>query len=73
MHSENPSRDLVESGDVRDSNVRVAESSTAERPSLVGRIRYWWSLSVAGLLLLTLGPPILFVSWLARHKEWVYP
>lgn len=25
------------------------------------------------MLLLILGPPVLFVSWLAGHKEWVYP
>ena len=72
MHSENPSSDLAESVDERDS-AREGESSTGARPRLGGRLRYWWSLSMAGLLLLILGPPVLLVAWLARHKEWVYP
>jgi 1-acyl-sn-glycerol-3-phosphate acyltransferase len=72
MHSENPSSDLVESGE-RHAQVREAESSTGARPSLAGRLLYWWSLFVAAMLLLILGPPVLFVSWLARRKEWVYP
>ena len=63
----------MESNDERASNVRVAESSTTEPASLAGRLRYWWSLFVAAMLLLILGPPVLFVSWLARHKHWVYP
>lgn len=72
-HSENPSSDLVESDDARPLSVREAESSTGESPRLAGRLLYWWSLFVASMLLLILGPPVLLVSWLARHKEWVYP
>jgi 1-acyl-sn-glycerol-3-phosphate acyltransferase len=49
-----------------------AESSTeASRRSLMGRAHYCWSLFVAAMLLLILGPPILTVSYLRRH--WVYP
>lgn len=62
----------MENGDAH-AHVREAESSTGTRPSLAGRLLYWWSLFVAAMLLLILGPPVLFVSWLARHKEWVYP
>lgn len=72
MHSENPSSDLVETGDAP-SGAREAESSMSGRASLAGRLLNCWSLFVAGLLLLIFGPPVLFVSWLARHKEWVYP
>lgn len=72
MHSENPSSDLVESGDAR-GVAREGESSTGARPRLAGRIRYWWSLFVAAMLLLIFGPPVILVSWMARHKEWVYP
>ncbi len=51
-----------------------AKSSTvAPRRSLAGRLRYYWSLFVAAMLLLIVGPPVISVSWLARHREWVYP
>lgn len=63
----------MESGDARERAVREGESSTGARPRLAGRLLYWWSLFVASMLLLILGPPVLLVSWLARHKEWVYP
>jgi 1-acyl-sn-glycerol-3-phosphate acyltransferase len=74
MHSENPSSDLVESGDApAQLTAREAESSTGEGGGLAGRLLYWWSLFVAAMLLLIFGPPVLLVSWLARRKEWVYP
>jgi 1-acyl-sn-glycerol-3-phosphate acyltransferase len=40
---------------------------------LVRRLHYWWSLFVAGTLLLLLGPPILSVAWLTRKHDLVYP
>ncbi len=40
---------------------------------ILNRLNYWWSLSVAGGLLLTLGPPVLFVAWIRRKHELVYP
>lgn len=49
------------------------ESSITRQPSLRGRLLYWWSLSVAGALLLIFGPPAILVSALAGHREWVYP
>lgn len=36
-------------------------------------MHYWWSLFVAGALLLIFGPPALFVAWLLKKKELVYP
>ncbi len=61
-HSENPSTELV-----------ADESSTRRRVSLGGRLRYWWSLAVAGALLLVLGTPSILVAWAARRRHWVYP
>ena len=49
------------------------ESSTTRHPSLRGRLLYWWSLFVAGALLLIFGPPAMLVSALAGHREWLYP
>ena len=50
-----------------------AKFSTAVRPSLGGRLFYYWSLCAAALLLLIFAPPALFVAWIARRREWVYP
>ncbi len=68
-HSENPSTELV---DKRDGE-RGDESNTRRRASLSGRLRYWWSLAVAGALLLVVGPPVILFSWAARRRHWVYP
>jgi 1-acyl-sn-glycerol-3-phosphate acyltransferase len=37
------------------------------------RLHYWWSLLVAGTLLLIFGPPVLLVAWLTRKHDLVYP
>jgi len=49
------------------------ESSITRHPSLRSRLLYWWSLFVAGALLLIFGPPAILVSAIAGHREWVYP
>jgi 1-acyl-sn-glycerol-3-phosphate acyltransferase len=36
-------------------------------------LHYWWSLFVAGALLLFLGPPILLFAWLVNKHDLVYP
>jgi len=40
---------------------------------IVRRLHYWWSLSLAGILLLLFGPPILFIAWLTGKHDLVYP
>jgi len=50
----------------------AGESSTEGR-SFIRRLHYWWSLCVAGALLLFLGPPILIIAWLVRKHDLVYP
>ena len=49
------------------------ESSTRQHRSLIRRLHYWWSLFVAGALLLILAPPILIVAWLTNKHDLVYP
>jgi 1-acyl-sn-glycerol-3-phosphate acyltransferase len=71
-HSENPSSDLVD-GRNAIKNVRVNESNTGHAPRLSRRLRYWWSLMVAGTLLLILGTPAILISWAAGRRHWVYP
>src|SRR5262245_61903655 len=50
----------------------AGESSTS-KPRLFRRLHYWWSLFVAGALLLILGPPILLIAWVVRKHDLVYP
>jgi 1-acyl-sn-glycerol-3-phosphate acyltransferase len=40
---------------------------------ILRRLHYWWSLFVAGALLLIIAPPVLLVAWLLRKHETVYP
>lgn len=53
----------------------AAALSAVARPrrTLAGRLHYFWSLTVAALLLLVFAPGALFVAWLFRRREWVYP
>jgi len=51
----------------------IAQSNTTANGGLAGRIRYWWSLSVAAALLLIFGPPALLTAWLTGKREVVYP
>jgi 1-acyl-sn-glycerol-3-phosphate acyltransferase len=40
---------------------------------ILRRVHYWWSLFVAGALLLIFGPPVLLVAWLSGKHDLVYP
>ena len=40
---------------------------------ILRRLHYWWSLFVAGALLLIFGPPVLLIAWLTRNHDLVYP
>jgi 1-acyl-sn-glycerol-3-phosphate acyltransferase len=71
-HSENPSSELVDERGARKSE-HAAESNTDGSGRLRDKLHYWWSLTVAGALLLILGTPVIFVSWLARRRHWIYP
>ena len=69
-HSESLSQKMTDDETLRE---RAVESSTATARTLMGRLCYWWSLTVAGALLLVFAPPALFVSYLAGRQHWVYP
>ena len=72
VHSADPSGGVVDAGSVTDRS-NPDESNTRSVPRLRDKALYWWSLAVAGTLLLTIAPPVLFVAWVARRHEWVYP
>jgi 1-acyl-sn-glycerol-3-phosphate acyltransferase len=71
LHSENPLHELMD----QDAKLKPheAQSNTRQPSRLSGRIFYWWSLFVAAMLLLIVGPPVIFVSWAVRRREWVFP
>lgn len=50
-----------------------AESSIAPRRTLAGRLWYWWSLFVAAMLLLVIGPPSITAARVAGRRHWLYP
>lgn len=54
-------------------NGTLGESNTPRQRSLIRKLHYWWSLTVAGALLLFLAPPILIVAWLVNKHDLVYP
>ena len=51
----------------------LAESSTLQSHKSGSRLHYWWSLFVAGALLVIFGIPVLLVAWLAGKPDLVYP
>jgi 1-acyl-sn-glycerol-3-phosphate acyltransferase len=40
---------------------------------LVAKIRYWWSWTVAGTLLLFVAAPALLFCWAVNRRMWIYP
>lgn len=51
----------------------MGESNTVHNLQSGSRLLYWWSLFVAGALLVVLGIPILLVAWVAAKPYLVYP
>ncbi len=54
-------------------NRSLAQSGEAALPVEFGTGGYWWSLFVAGALLLIFGPPALLLAWITGKREAVYP
>lgn len=71
-HSGSPSHELIEES-AATSRPSAVESNTTALSNLAGRLLYWWSLFVAGALLVIFGIPVLLVSWLAGKPDLVYP
>jgi 1-acyl-sn-glycerol-3-phosphate acyltransferase len=71
MHPESLPQEIE--GQEQSGSVSRAESSTHGRATLAGRLWYWWSLFVAAMLLLILGPPVILAARIAGRPHWVYP
>jgi 1-acyl-sn-glycerol-3-phosphate acyltransferase len=70
-HSEIPSHELVEESVATGKS--NSQSSTSESVTFAGKIRYWWSLFVAGALLLIFGPPAIIGALILGKPHFVYP
>ena len=51
----------------------MIESNTVQNFQSGSRLLYWWSLFVAGALLVIFGIPVLLIAWLAAKPDLVYP
>ncbi len=51
----------------------MVESNTDRRFNLLGKLHYWWSLFVAGALLVIFGIPVLIVARLTGRRDLIYP
>ena len=71
MHPESLPTEIE--GQERSVGVTDAESSTGVRRTLAGRLWYWWSLFVAAMLLLVIGPPTITAARVAGRPHWLYP
>lgn len=45
----------------------------SSKSRLVGKIRYWWSWTIAGAMLLLVAGPALPFLWLINRRLWLYP
>src|SRR3954469_18332672 len=69
MHPESLPREI----EGRDESGIDASVESSTRATLGGRLWYWWSLFVAAMLLLILGPPAIALSLLLGDREKLYP
>lgn len=45
----------------------------SNKSRIAGKLRYWWSWFVAGVLLLFVATPALIFLWLLNRRIWLYP
>ncbi|MGI8642260.1 MAG: lysophospholipid acyltransferase family protein [Pyrinomonadaceae bacterium] len=45
----------------------------SNKSSFVGKLRYWWSLTAAGVLLLFIALPLMIILRLINRQIWLYP
>jgi 1-acyl-sn-glycerol-3-phosphate acyltransferase len=72
-HPEHPSSKLIDGGGAQKADAHAAESNTRCGGRLSGRLFYFWSLLVAGLLLLVFGIPVIIIALITQRSHWVYP
>ena len=45
----------------------------SNKTSLIGKLRYWWSLTVAGVFLLFIALPLMIILRIINRQIWLYP
>ena len=75
MHSEVPPQVIEPDAGQTTATIEssAAKSSTRRGPHILGRLLFYWSWFVAGVLVLLIAPPVLLVARLANRSDWVYP
>jgi 1-acyl-sn-glycerol-3-phosphate acyltransferase len=58
---------------VDDNKKLVFSVKKSNKSRIAGKIRYWWSWFLAGVLLLVVGTPALIFLWIINRRIWLYP
>lgn len=58
---------------IRDNKKLVFPVKESNKSRFGGKIRYWWSLTLAGILLLTVALPLMILLRIINRKLWLYP
>jgi len=58
---------------VDDNQKLVFSVKKSNKSRIAGKIRYWWSWFLAGVLLLVVGTPSLIFLWIINRRIWLYP
>jgi 1-acyl-sn-glycerol-3-phosphate acyltransferase len=71
MHSEVPLNPPAQAGG-SEIKSNAAQSSTRRAPRFIGRLLFFWSWFIAGVLLLIFAPPVLLIGTLFKRQDWIY-
>jgi 1-acyl-sn-glycerol-3-phosphate acyltransferase len=58
---------------IRDNKKLSFPVKESHKSEAVGKLRYWWCLFAAAMLLLIVGTPTIIATWVLRRKHWLYP
>src|SRR5206468_5113026 len=58
---------------IEDNKKLVFPVKESNKSRLQGKLCYWWSLFVAGALLLLVASPALIFLWIINRRSWLYP
>lgn len=58
---------------IRDNGKLTFPVRQSNKSRQIGKLRYWWSWFVAGVLLLVIAMPALIFLWIINRRMWLYP
>ena len=59
--------------EIRDNKKLVFPVKESNKSRLIGKLRYWWSLSFAGIMLLLVALPAMMFLQIINRRMWLYP